>query len=111
MSEVRYQNCTVLARNVREGDVVLRVGKKVKQVKRKNGSEVSIKVEKIRRHIVLDDDRLVRIKRPRNRKPPSEKKVRMARWKRVFEEERERNLEKVGKIIAARYPKKELMAA
>lgn len=110
MSETTYRKATVRACNVKPGDIVIRVGKKVKQVKPKANGTVRLKVERLRKDIVLDDDRLVRVNRPTPKRPPTPKQHRKATWKRVFEEERERNIQKVGKIIAARYPKRELLA-
>lgn len=109
--EVRMRSYTVKATNVRKDDVVIRVGKKVRAVKVKPNGEVRIKLYRQRKDVVLDDDRLVRIKRPVPVPPPTPKKVRKQRMSRYYDGRRERAARELAEIVDKYYPKRKMVAA
>lgn len=105
MSEVRMRRVTVKACNVRKGDVVIRVGKKVREVKKTPKGEVRIKLYRQRKDVVLDADRLVRITRPVAARQPTHRQKLERRIKAAHEESRDRNLRIVEALVKKHYPK------
>lgn len=103
--EEKMRRFTVKACNVREHDVVIRVGKRVRAVKIKANGEVRIKLKGMRKDVVLEEDRLVRINRPVATRKPTEKKKRRVRMTNYWLGRKERAAIELGTLRAKHYPK------